>query len=414
MDVVSTNTKKIDRCRLCGSVEIRLILDLGAQPPANALRSNLAEKLPLIPLVICRCDICASVQLTETVPPEYLFRNYVWVTGTSDAARQYSSRFYEQVVSRAPQRDLVVLEIASNDGTFLQPFKQNGHSVLGVDPAENLANAAAVSGVPTIAEFFSAAVASSIVAKHGQFDVVFARNVLPHVPDPNEILEGISQCLKYDGIGAIEFHWVEPILRELHYDSIYHEHYFYHSLRSLEQLLRKHNFNLFDVTESPISGGSLVVYFSKSQRQETNSLKIKKADEIKSGASTLDSWQTFSKRANQHRILLKELIDGEIKMGHILVGYGASARSSTLLNFCKIDHSHLRCIADQSPFKHLKYTPGTDILIVAPEAALAERPDTVLLLAWNFREEILNRLVTDGFRGNVILPLPEKPKLIKI
>ena len=172
-------------------------------------------------------------------PPEHLFRD-VWVTGTSQTARDYSQRFYENVSQRCGRTPLFAVEIASNDGTFLQRFLQNGHRVLGVDPAQNLARAAEAGGIPTLAEFFGLEIARHVVQEHGQADAVMARNVLPHVPDPNDVVAGIAQCLKDDGVGAIEFHWINKILSELHYDSIYHEHFFYHSLHSINELIKRH------------------------------------------------------------------------------------------------------------------------------------------------------------------------------
>ena len=399
----------IGACRLCDSPNLEVILDLGAQPPANSLRLDRQEKLVSVPLIVCRCSQCTTVQLTESVAPEHLFRSYVWVTGTSQTARDYSKTFYDHLTQRRGGSPLFVVEVASNDGTFLQRFREGGHRVLGVDPAKNLAVEAERAGIPTLAEFFGLAASSDVVRAHGNADVVIARNVIPHVPDPNDVVSGIAHCLKDDGVGAIEFHWSEKILTELQYDSIYHEHFFYHTLRSMEELLLRHSLTPFDVTESPISGGALVVYFSKKPRPATTALREKRAFEVQRGLTSLDAWKEFARRSLEHRELLKAMVEGEIKAGKRLIGYGASARSSTLLNFSGINHQHLRCIADQSPYKHNRYTPGTDVLIVAPEIALAERPDTVVVLAWNFRNEVLNRLRELEFKGDVIIPLPTTP-----
>ena len=407
-------SQSIKSCRLCGSRDLHIILDLGAQPPANSLRLNLGDHLEAIPLVICRCNECTTVQLTETVAPEHLFRDYVWVTGTSKTARDYSQQFYENISKRCSSSSLFAIEVASNDGTFLQRFRQNGHRVLGVDPAVNLAKVADDNGIPTLAEFFGLEIAKSILLEHGQADVVMARNVLPHVPNPNDVVAGIANCLKSEGVGAIEFHWIDKILSELHYDSIYHEHYFYHSLHSIKRLLERHGLTLFDVTESPISGGSLVAYFSKSARSPSAELDAMLRFEDERGLATLSSWQLFAKRSLQHRLELKNMVEAEISSGRKVIGYGASARSSTLLNFAGINNTHLSCIADQSPLKHGRYTPGTDVQIVSPQQALAENPDTILLLAWNFREEILSTLSSYGFTGRVIVPLPGNPELIHL
>jgi len=406
-------SKKVVTCRLCGSENLVTILDLGVQPPANSLRKTLEQRIESYPLMICRCSDCTTVQLTETVSPEVMFRDYFWVTGTSDTAVAYAEQFYENIVGRCSSRSLSVVEIASNDGTFLRQFKQKGHRIIGIDPAKNLAETAEKTGVPTISEFFGLQLAKSIRMGHGEADVVIARNVIPHVPNPNDVVAGISHLLSEEGIGAIEFHWVAKILRELHYDSIYHEHYFYHTLRSIISLLSRNGLNIFDVTESPISGGSLVAYFSRTLRQPTVALTEKLALEEREGLFALETWQEFAKSSLEHRIKLKEIITNEIANGKKIIGYGASARSSTLLNFCGIGSNDLVCIADQNPLKHGHFTPGTDILITSPEVAFSHRPDTVLLLAWNFKDEILDRLASIGFHGNVILPLPKMPILIK-
>jgi len=408
-------SKKISKCRLCDATDLHVILELGDQPPANSLRKKISETLENVPLTICRCPNCTTIQLTETIDPEYMFSDYIWVTGTSKGAREYSKIFADRIVSKLSKSDdLFIVEVASNDGTFLQRFKEAGHSVLGVDPAKNLAELAQKNGIPTLADFFGLNVAKKVTAESGRADIVIARNVIPHVPDPNDVVGGMAECLKENGVGAIEFHWIGKILSELHYDSIYHEHFFYHSLHSINELLLRHGLNLFDVAESPISGGSLVAFFSKEKRFVTNDLKDQLESERKEGISSLKAWQDFAKMSFEHRVKLKSMIDSENLSGKKVIGYGASARSSTMLNFCGIDHNHLACVADQNTLKHNRYTPGTDVLIVSPEEALKENPDTVVILAWNFKDEIIEDLKEKGFKGSVIIPLPNTPYLLEI
>jgi len=408
-------SKTITKCRLCNAKNLHTILELGDQPPANSLRKKVSEILENVPLTICRCPNCMTIQLTETIDPAYMFSDYIWVTGTSKGAREYSNIFADSIVSKLTKSDdLFIVEVASNDGTFLQRFKEAGHSVLGVDPAKNLAELAEKNGIPTIADFFGLNVAKKVTAGNGQADIVIARNVIPHVPDPNDVVAGMANCLKDSGIGSIEFHWIDKILSELHYDSIYHEHFFYHSLHSINKLLLRHDLNLFDVSESPISGGSLVAYFTKEKRVVTDALKDKLDWEDKTGIAALDAWQDFAKKSFQHKEQLKKMILEENQAGKRVIGYGASARSSTMLNFCGINHNHLRCIADQNPLKHNRFTPGTDILIVSPEVAFKENPDTVVILAWNFKDEIIQDLKAKGFSGTVIIPLPNTPCILEI
>ena len=408
-------SKTITKCRLCGAADLRMILELGDQPPANSLRKKITETLENVPLTICRCSECTTIQLTETIDPKYMFSDYIWVTGTSKGARDYSKIFADRIISKLKKIDeLYIVEVASNDGTFLQRFKESGHRVLGVDPAKNLAELAQNNGIPTINNFFGLDVAKKVTVENGQADIVIARNVIPHVPDPNDVVGGMAECLKKNGVGAIEFHWIGKILNELHYDSIYHEHFFYHSLHSINKLLLRHGLNLFDVAESPISGGSLVAFFSKEKRAVTSELKDQLSMEDEKGIASLEAWQNFAKMSYEHRKKLKLMIDSENQSGKKVIGYGASARSSTMLNFCGIDYNQLVCVADQNPLKHNRYTPGTDLLIISPEEALKKKPDTVVILAWNFKDEIIEDLKEKGFNGSVIIPLPSTPYLLEI
>lgn len=397
----------IDRCRICDGLALQSILDLGAQPLANSLRRSPREALPVFPLVLCRCEACGTVQLTETVAPEMLFGHYVWVTGTSEGACTYSRVFCEDLVARFRPGPLFVVEVASNDGTFLKRFAERGDRILGVDPARNIAAAAEADGIPTVADFFGLSVATRIVDRYGHADLVFARNVLPHVVDPSDLVAGMAHCLSAEGVGAIEFHRVDIILDQLHYDSIYHEHLYYHSLDSVDRLLDRCGLVPFDVSASPISGGSFVLYFSKTRRPRTPAFTAACQHEEVIGIGRAEPWQTFAHRCKRHRTALRAVVEAKHAEGKRVIGYGASARSSTMLNFTGIDCRLLEVIVDSAPLKHDTYTPGTDIPVVPPDRAFALRPDVVLLLAWNFRDEILGQIrKRHGWRGEVIVPLP--------
>ena len=408
--------KTIKECRICGSAQIATFLELGVQPPANSLRSNLSEELPLVSLSLCRCPECTTVQLTETVDPNHLFRHYFWVTGTSSTAKEYAAFFFKEAAKRIDRKNGFVVEIASNDGTFLKLFKDNGFTVLGVDPAENIAKIAIEKGIPTEVDFFGAEQAKKIVPRKGKADFIFARNVIPHVANVHDVIEGVKACLNDGGVGAIEFHYAGEIIKGLQYDSIYHEHLFYFSLKSMEYLLERHGFAAFDLMESPISGGSLVIYFTheSNKRAIKKGLKQKLEEEIDLALDSEETWGKFSNDCFTHKQKLISLIK-EMAGSKLLIGYGASARSSTMLNFCGIDSSYLKCIADQNPLKHNKFTAGTDIPIVSPEEAFAKNPDVVVLLAWNFRSEIMALLRNKfKFKKTVIVPLPNKPEVLII
>lgn len=408
-------SRRPDECRVCGTHLLRTVLDLGNQPLANRLEEHPYAPEPRIPLVICRCEACGTIQLTETVLPEVLFRKYVWVTGTSGVAQKYSRLFCERVSKRAGQGPRFVIEVASNDGTFLLPFAAQGDRVLGVDPAENIAALARGRGIPTEAKFFGRQVAHSLVSRSGPADVVFARNVIPHVADAQDFVAGVAECLKPSGIGVVEFHRGDIILKELHYDSIYHEHLCYHTLDSMTRLLEGCGLHPFDVETSPISGGSFVVYAAKTKISPSKNLIQQMTLEADLGVGGAPAWDHFAGQVVRHRDLLRNLVLDFKAKGLRLAGYGASARSSTLLNYCGLTRDHLDAIADRAELKHGKFAPGTGIPILPPKNVLANNPDVLLLLAWNFQDEILRQLREEyHWRGRIISPLPGDPQVITV
>jgi hypothetical protein len=397
---------EIDACRLCSSKDLYDILDLGSQPPANSLRVDLSESVPVVPLKLVRCGHCSTIQLTATVDPDYLFSRYIWVTATSATAKNYSQIYCTEVLKRATVRSPFVVEIASNDGTFLRQFKDKGCQVLGVDPAQNIATDATDVGVPTWAEFFDITIAKKILAEKPQPNIVMARNVIPHVKEIHSIIEGLSALVDATGMVVIEFHYAKTIAEELHYDSIYHEHLFYFSIKSLCALFAQYSLFPFDVLASPISGGSLVLFFSRKKLHP--SLELRQLIEVEdlSGLNGLSIWQRFGVDSKKHVQSLRSVVD-EYAQKNKLVAYGASARSSTLMNFAGISAKEIDCVIDRNPAKNKLYTPGTNIPIVSYEKGLKKlNGKHLLLLAWNLEEEIVRDLRESGFKGDIIVPLP--------
>ncbi|MBI11301.1 MAG: hypothetical protein CMM55_17435 [Rhodospirillaceae bacterium] len=408
----------VDACRVCGSGGLQDVLDLGAQPPANHLRRPDEVPPDAVPLDLQICGNCETAQITATIDPEVLFGTYLWVTGTSAGANAYSSVFVNRVESIPGLRDpsgggdpRSVIEIASNDGTFLRRFSERGWTVLGVDPAVNIADRAHADGIPTRCDFFGVDVATEIVADQGHADVVVARNVVPHVADIHSVVEGLAVAAGDDGVVVIEAHDAQVILDELHYDSIYHEHLFYFSLSTLCSLCRRHGLEAFDVHSSPISGGSQVVFLSRRIREPSE--RLSRAADQACSEDQLQAWSTFAADSRSHAEALREVVIDAGEKGKV-IGYGASARSSTMLNFAGLGNVEISAIIDQNPLKHDRLTAGTDIPIVSLEAGLEllNPPDTVLLLAWNFRDEIRRNLVSNGFEGQVIVPLPGEVRVI--
>lgn len=399
---------ELEACRLCGSADLQDVLDLGTQPPANSLRRTRDETVPLAPLKLVHCGGCSAVQLTATLDPDYLFSKYVWVTATSATARTYSNFFCDEVLKRASTAAPFVVEIASNDGTFLARFKDRACKILGVDPAKNIASAATADGIPTLAEFFDENVAQSILTEHGKPEVVIARNVIPHVKEIHSIVKGLAKLAGKSGIVVIEFHYAKAIVDELHYDSIYHEHLFYFSLKSLTNLLSQYGLKAFDVFASPISGGSLALFLSATANVQSSALHQLLAEEDAARLNELHTWQHFGSASRQHAHELKKLVSDYAQRGP-LIGYGASARSSTLMNFVGISNKEIACVIDRNPLKHGMLTPGIDIPIVSYEQGQEIMPGkNLLLLAWNFEDEVVHDLRSSGFVGDIIVPLPNQ------
>ena len=413
---MNTIFETINSCRVCSSSKISEVMSLGDQPPANSLYKKKQDIPPSVPLRLMFCEGCYTVQLGEDVDPEYLFTNYLWITGTSDTANQYSKDFVKKALSYSNKnnKDLFVVEVASNDGTFLEQFQNKGCRVLGIDPATNIASIASQKGIPTEANFFSNELAKTLVNSHGYADFVYARNVIPHVKEIHSVLSGIETLLTEEGVGIIEFHNAGLLLEELHYDYIYHEHLFYYTLTSISSLLKRHGLYLFDVSLSPISGGSWVVYFSRQQREKSEVLIKAQTSETEVKNNKKSSWINFSKEAKSHSKDLSVLVKKEVNTYGKIVAYGASARSSTLLNYCGINSDHISVIIDKNPLKHGLFTAGSNIPIVSYEQGLdyIKQSDVILLLAWNFKDEIIEDLRLSGYKGNFIIPLPGKPHII--
>ena len=401
-------------CRICEASELRDILDLGDQAPANSLYRNIEEAPPSVPLRLIFCGNCSTVQLGEDVDPGYLFSQYLWVTGTSKTAENYSYKFANEALAKIESQSIknpYVVEIASNDGTFLKRFIENDCKVLGVDPAKNIVDLAVKNGIPTICNFFTVDLANEIIKKDGKADIIFARNVIPHVKQIHSVIDGINTLLNNDGVGIIEFHNAGLVLDEKHYDYIYHEHLFYFTLRTISVLLQRYGLNVYDVMYSPISGGSWVVYFSKRKITKSEKLIELENQEEENAINSYERWLEFAKKVEIHSEKIKQIVFNDNEK---IPAYGASARSSTLLNYCGINSDHISIVIDKNPLKAGLYTAGSNIPIVSFDEGLLEikKTNKILLLAWNFQDEIISELREAGFLGEFIIPLPGDPYIL--
>ncbi len=413
MDLVNNNYETINKCRISDSKELIKVLDLGVQPLANSLKKKQFEDENKYPLTLSFCEKSSLLQLNETVKKEILFDRYVWVTSTSATAKNYAQIFYKSVIKDIPldkSNDLII-EIASNDGTFLKPFVSNGFKkALGIDPAKNISDLANKDNIKTINDYWSEELSKKMSKQYGKAKLVFARNVIPHVSELNSVIAGVENILGDDGIGIFEIHDANIIFNELHYDSVYHEHLCFFTLKSISFLLNKYNLNPFDIKRSPISGGSFVIFFSKNKKEVSQDLKLAILNEEKSKVNTVNSWKKFALKAADHRNEMTNII--ESFSGKKIIGFGSSARSQTFLNYCNFNEKNIDSIIDNNSMKQNLYSPGTNIKIVNFERGINSNPDAIFILAWNFKDEIIKECRSAGYKGKFIIPFPNSPKII--
>lgn len=392
-------------CRSCGSPQIRPILSLGETPLANAIVSveELGQADPRFPLDLAFCEACSLVQITEDVSAEKLFRQYVYFSSFSDTVVENARTIARRLVeARHLDSGSLVIELASNDGYLLQHYQGAGVPVLGIEPALNIAEVARARGIETVAEFFTVSLAAGLP----QADVVHANNVLAHVPDLNGFVAGIATVLKPDGVAVIEAPYVRDLMQRLEFDTVYHEHLCYFSATALDGLFRRHGLAIVDVEQLPIHGGSLRVFAA---RGETGPAARALMDEERAiGLNRREAWAEFAGRVRDLAAALRRQLSALKAGGARIAAYGAAAKGTTLLAFVGLGSETIDFVADRSTVKQGFYTPGTHLPIVSPDELVRRMPDYVLLLAWNFAEEIMAQQSAYRQRGgHFIVPLPE-------
>jgi SAM-dependent methyltransferase len=399
-------------CRICGQIGLNPILSLGKTPLANALlrEDQLAQGEPTWPLDLAWCPECSLAQITETVPPETLFREYAYFSSFSDTMVSHARSIANQLrQSRKLDSRSLVIEVASNDGYLLQWYHKAGIPVLGIEPAQNIALVAeAERGIPTISEFFGPDIATELAERGSRADVIHANNVLAHVADLNGVVEGFAKLLKPNGVVVVEVPYLRDLLDHVEFDTIYHEHLCYFSLTALNRLFSQHGLEIVDVERLKIHGGSLRVYASHTGSESIRPAVTRLISEEAEWVRNRESYGSFGKRVETLRRDLVGLLNSIKADGKSIVVYGASAKGSTLLNYFEIGPETLDFVVDRSTVKQGLYTPGTRLKICDPAKLVEEQPDYCLLLTWNFADEVLQQQAEYRKQGGkFIIPIPD-------
>jgi SAM-dependent methyltransferase len=399
-------------CRLCGTGLRTTFVDLGMSPLCESFldADDLNRMEPFYPLHVRICEECLLAQLETYVPAEQIFGgDYAYFSSYSDSWVEHARAYARQMRERlALSEESLVVELASNDGYLLQHFVQSGIPVLGIDPARNVAEAARDRGVETVVDFFGAKLAERLVAERGQADLVVANNVLAHVPDVSDFVEGMRILLDPEGVATVEVPHLVRLVDGLQFDTIYHEHYSYFSFHTLVRLFDRHGLQVFDVDELPSHGGSLRVHVRHPGGEAKAGVVALLDREREGGYDSLDGYRGFGERVAEAKRRLLELLIGLRREGSRIVGYGAPGKGNTLLNYCGIRTDFLDYTVDRNPGKHGKFLPGTHIPIHPPEQIAETRPDYVLILPWNLKRELVAQLdYVREWGGRLVVPIPE-------
>jgi SAM-dependent methyltransferase len=400
-------------CRLCGRTLKHTVVDLGMSPPCESFRqeSELGLMEAYYPLHVRVCEECLLVQLEEYVSPESIFEEYAYFSSYSTSWVAHAERYCEKMIDRfgLDARSFVV-ELASNDGYLLQHFVARGIPVLGIEPAINVAEVAISHSIPTKIAFFGKRLAGDMAAVGQTADLIVANNVLAQVPDINDFLGGMKQILKPQGVITLEFPHVATLIAQNQFDTIYHEHFSYFSLFTVQVAARMHGLEVFDVEELPTHGGSLRVYLGHAGRSGVISANVAALlqREQQAGLHGVAAYTSFADRARQAKRNLLYFLISVKERGARICGYGAPGKGNTLLNYCGIGTDFLDFTVDRNPYKHGRFTPGMHIPILPVEAIDRHRPDYILILPWNLKAEIVDQMRHVGEWGaKFIVPIPE-------
>lgn len=411
---MDNSVKESPKCRFCGAGLKHTFVDLGMSPLCESFLNSdqLNQMEAFYPLHVRVCDKCFLVQLEAYVSPEHIFTEYAYFSSYADTWLKQCEEYTNQVVERFNlNENSQVIELASNDGYLLQYFVAKNIPVLGVEPATNIAKVAIAKGIPTLNEFFGQECARKLVQQRKQADLVAANNVLAHVPDLNDFVAGIKILLNPQGVFTAEIQHLVRLIAANQFDTIYHEHFCYHTFTTLEKIFAAHGMTLFDVEELPTHGGSLRIYArhsdDRSKPVSDRVTELRNREEA-DGFTTLERYTNFDEQVRETKRKLLDFLINAKREGKTIVGYGAPGKGNTLLNYCGIRTDFLDYTVDRNPYKHGKFLPGTHIPIYPPTKIQETKPDYVLILPWNFKDEIMEQMsCIREWGGQFVVPIPE-------
>ena len=401
-------------CRFCNESLTNIFVDLGTFPLSNAFLTkrmlNNFEKI--YPLCAYVCDNCFLVQLPEFEKPENIFEDYAYFSSYSSTWLHHAENYVNMMIEKFGFNERnQIIEIASNDGYLLQFFKKKNIPILGIEPATNVAKVAKERGIPTLTKFFNVNTANELKKENKLAELIIGNNVLAHVPDLNNFVKGLKILLKPTGIITLEFPHILQLIQKNQFDTIYHEHFSYFSLLTSQKIFSFHELTIFDVDEIPTHGGSLRIYLKHSESE--NILINQKVDillekEKQFGLENISTYENFTKNVKEIKEKLQEFFITAKKSGKKIVCYGAAAKGNTMLNYCKIGNEFIDYVVDQNPYKQKLFLPGTHIPIKSPDEIQKTKPDYVVIIPWNLKEEIMEQVkYIQDWGGKFMIPIPE-------
>ena len=401
-------------CMFCATPLRHTFVDLGMSPLCESYvpAEKLNEMEPFYPLHVYVCEKCFLVQLEEYVSPREIFTEYAYFSSYADSWVEHMRRYADAMAERLSlSKDSLVVEVGSNDGYLLQHFLRKGIPVLGIEPAANIAAVAVGKGVPTLVKFFGERTARELADQGKRADLLCGANVMAQVPDLNDFVRGLEILLKPGGVITIEFPHLMRLMAENQFDTIYHEHFSYFSFLAAEAVFAAHELTLFDVEELPTHGGSIRIYARHAEdasRPVSDRARALRQRELSAGFTRLETYAGFGEQVKETKRKLLEFLIAAKRAGKTVVGYGAPGKGNTLLNYCGIRTDFIDFTVDRNPYKQGKFLPGTRIPILHPDRIREARPDYVLILPWNFKDEIVKQMAhVREWGGRFVVPIPE-------